>query len=763
MYWPLLLSFFCACATSFASFQVYSLSNFQLNYSLSGETLLSIYHNDQPNYAVFSVARYYDEAFPFLVLGYAGLIEAPIESGNYQYVHTYPYEYVYNSSDEIAVSKIESGCYDNDVYQCVLLYGQCIFSELEQWNVSFVWNISVAKLTAPYLHSSDLYATKDALDFSIEWTAAAMDEVNRAWFTYDSDPGEAIMGLGGVQYSYFNMKGKVIPIINSEQGVGRGLEPLTATLNIEQDKAGGAWYTTYGSVPGYISNRNRSMVLYNYECMIFDLESDATAIRTELFSNETNVLSGRVIYGASPQQQIEQMTLVTGRSEPLPRWSLEGGILGIEGGQTFVMNTTLSLLTQYNRTKLVGVWMQDWVGTVSNGVGGQRLLWNWELNTIQYPDWSTLVDEFASRGVRVLTYINPYFANVTANMSSNGFQHNYFDEGVRNGFFVRAPDTNDTYLINSFSIQFACVDLTNPKAVQWIQTIIQQNMLNATNVSGFMADFGEYLPLDAVLYDSSSVSGQAYHNYFAQRWAQVVREAIDNYSVFPKYARTHWLGDQLVSWDVYDGLQSVLFGIFSGGVIGHSCVHSDIGGYTMLDQKIKDTNIDIPFLTYLRSQQLLLRWMELSAFSDCIFRSHPGNLPNLSYQVYSNNVTKSHFEKFTNVFYQLSQYKYDYLQNQSYLYGYPLSQHLYLQYWNDPFVQSAAFDTLDHHLQGNPPRDHVQQQNHIINTQLIVGNCLLIAPVVVENTYQRDVYLPVGQWTHWWTQRVFNVTTFGFF
>jgi alpha-glucosidase (family GH31 glycosyl hydrolase) len=43
-----------------------------------------------------------------------------------------------------------------------------------------------------------------------------------------------------------------------------------------------------------------------------------------------------------------------------------------------------------------------------------------------------------------------------------------------------------------------------------------------------------------------------------------------------------WLGDQLTSWDAYDGLASVLPATLSSGLSGLSLVHSDIGGCGLL-------------------------------------------------------------------------------------------------------------------------------------------------------------------------------------
>ena len=51
----------------------------------------------------------------------------------------------------------------------------------------------------------------------------------------------------------------------------------------------------------------------------------------------------------------------------------------------------------------------------------------------------------------------------------------------------------------------------------------------------------------------------------------------------PRFSPLFWLGDQLVTWDQYDGLQTAITGMLSGGFSGFSLIHSDTGGYTTLD------------------------------------------------------------------------------------------------------------------------------------------------------------------------------------
>lgn len=45
----------------------------------------------------------------------------------------------------------------------------------------------------------------------------------------------------GESFSHFNLKGRRVPILVSEQGVGRGEQPITATLNRQTPGVGGDW------------------------------------------------------------------------------------------------------------------------------------------------------------------------------------------------------------------------------------------------------------------------------------------------------------------------------------------------------------------------------------------------------------------------------------------------------------------------------------------------------------------------------------------
>jgi alpha-glucosidase len=143
-----------------------------------------------------------------------------------------------------------------------------------------------------------------------------------------------------------------------------------------------------------------------------------------------------------------------------------------------------------------------------------------------------------------------------------------------------------------------------------------------------MADFGEYLPTDAVLFGGRSA--EEAHNDFPRLWAEVNRRAVggvadgaDEVVFFMRAgfvgssgsARLFWLGDQLTTWDGFDGMRSALVGVLTSGLTGSTLTHSDLGGYTAMELVIEGQGY-----SYCRSKELLLRWMEMSAFSDAVFR-----------------------------------------------------------------------------------------------------------------------------------------------
>jgi len=217
---------------------------------------------------------------------------------------------------------------------------------------------------------------------------------------------------------------------------------------------------------------------------------------------------------------------------------------------------------------IAAVWMQDWVGT-KEFPEGVRLMWNWKLNREFYPNWDGMIANWTADGVKAMIYINPYFANLT----DASITRNLFLEGDAFGYFIKGKD-GKTHMMKSVSIEFAMLDPTNPNAVAWMKSIIKDNLLGEGKAWGWMHDFGEYMSMssDIVLY--SGEDPLKIHNLYPEMWARMNREAEieagkgDTTVAFMRSGGTtspgvcdlYWMGDQLPTYDRFDGLQSAMMG-----------------------------------------------------------------------------------------------------------------------------------------------------------------------------------------------------------
>ena len=245
-----------------------------------------------------------------------------------------------------------------------------------------------------------------------------------------------------------------------------------------------------------------------------------------------------------------------------------------------------------------------------------------------------------------------------------------------------------------------------------------------TGLSGWMADFGEYLPTDAVL--ANGMDALEAHNLWPVLWARVNEQAVAGrgaeaealffmragFTGVQGHNRLLWAGDQCVDFSRHDGLQTVICGALSSGLLGNPYHHSDIGGYTSLFGNV-------------RSADLLMRWSEMAAFTP-VMRSHEGNRPRANLQLDEDPEVLAHFAAMTRIFARLAPYRRA-VAAQAVATGLPMQRPLFLHFEHDP----ACYQT---------------------QTAYLLGEDLLVAPIVTADTTEATTYLPAGTgWVHLWT------------
>lgn len=568
--------------------------------------------------------------------------------------------------------------------------------------------------SVPYLFS--LWScSENQLEFHFTSPSSA---INRLYLSCASEQDEHVFGFGE-QFTCCNLKGKRVPIFVSEQGIGRGKQPLTFLINLVAG-AGGNWHTTYAPAPHYLTNRMRSLFLETHAYSVFDLRKK-TLIQISLYDKE---MRGRFLAGDTPPRLISEYTAAIGRQRALPDWLLEGAVIGMQGGTDKVRSVWEKL--KRHDVPVAAFWLQDWVGQRETFVGRQ-LWWNWELDRVHYPGWETLVQDLATNNIRVMTYVNPFFIDPEGHKP---YARNLFREALGADYLVK-NNQQQPYLVKNTDFSAAILDLTNPFARNWMKGILREQVLS-TGASGWMADFGEALPCDARLYSGEPAS--LVHNRYPELWAQLNREVIDEaehgadlvfftrsgYLETPKYSTLCWQGDQMTSWDNYDGIKSAVTGLLSGGFSGFAFNHSDIGGYT---------SVSTPFYSITRDRELLLRWMELNAFT-VVFRTHEGINPEANHQFYSDDATLAHFSRCAKIYAAWKDYR-KFLVREASQTGLPVVRHPFIHYPTDPILSDVTFQ------------------------QFMIGQVFMFAPVLDPDTESVSCHLPHGQWTHLWTKQTY--------
>jgi len=530
-----------------------------------------------------------------------------------------------------------------------------------------------------------------------------------------SSADEAFFGFGA-QYSVLNMKGRLLPIWCQEQGHGRGLEPITEVLNQLSPGSGGDWYTSYTAVPYMLSTQGYGLVLDHNEYLEFDMRQD-DAVRASVFAPR---VKGQLLYGANPQEIVETYTEYSGRMSPLPDWSQQGAIVRSYGGAE-VAQARVDELNEVDGA-LAALWIEDWVGTRETPFG-TRMWWNWTVDRTIYPEFEEMVASLSAQGVRSLIYFNPFLVDAS---DKPGVERVLYQEAIDGGYLMKDPE-GEVIVIDNGGFSAGMVDLTNPEAQQWIKDLMFE-MIDA-GVAGWMADFGEALPLE--IHPHSGADPAAYHNQYPYDWAELNRAMAEEAEVTaghltfnrsgnaksPSVARSFWIGDQLVTWDEYDGLRTVIPALLSSGLSGYSLQHSDVGGWLSVDQSAFG-------LTYYRSKELFQRWLETCTFT-ILLRLHTTNLPEKNHQYDSDEETLVHFAKMTRIFKALAPYRKT-LMDEAASRGLPIVRHMMLHYPDDEAV-------------------------YALEQQFMLGGDFLIAPVVDEGATKVSLYLPKGTWVHLWS------------
>ncbi len=354
------------------------------------------------------------------------------------------------------------------------------------------------------------------------------------------------------------------------------------------------------------------------------------------------------------------------------------------------------------------IWTEDWRGATLNG-DNYVLEEGWDLDRDLYPDMEDLAEDLHEMGFKFLLYANTFVYEGTQS----------WEETAPNGWLIQTEDGEPYRFTGAKFSDCSLIDLSNPEAYAWAKGKLDAAV--ALGADGWMGDFAEWMPTDAVTYAGSGLDE---HNRHPVRWQELQREVLDGVGdgkdrLFfgrsgwlgtPELADVIWAADQRTSFQADDGMPTILPIGIGLGVVGVSTYGHDIAGYQSTVGNDPST------------KELFFRWTTLGAWSP-VMRTHHGYQASLNWNWEKDEETIAHFKRWATFHMSLAPYFYS-LATEAHETSVPIWRGLGLEFPED----DEAWRLTD---------------------EVMVGEGVLLAPVQTEGATSRDVYLPEGTWIPW--------------
>jgi alpha-glucosidase (family GH31 glycosyl hydrolase) len=410
----------------------------------------------------------------------------------------------------------------------------------------------------------------------------------------------------------------------------------------------------------------------------------------------------RLVAAGKPLDVVAALSQWTGRPALPPPWVFGPWVDAIRGNDRveFVAD-----LLRSEGAPATAIWTEDWKGAEQTPFG-YHLTGEWFVDEALYPDAAVAAGALEDEGFAWLAYFSPFVLTDTVT----------WDDAVANGVLVRDGSGQPITFPSPNLETTGLVDLSTDAGRSWAAGKMSDAL--ALGFDGWMADFAEWLPDDAVMADGSS--GLDAHNAYPRWWAETQHLAIEGADA-TFFHRSGWLGsgalgpmvwagDQRTSFDADDGLPTVVAMGLSLGASGVPWMTHDVAGYSSTG--------NLP-----STEELWIRWASLGAWSP-LYRTHHGAYDTENVQFDTSEATLAHHVAMATESMRLHPYRYG-LAARAANDGIPMLLPPAMVWGGDDWGRVDAW---------------------------MLGDALLVAPVVTEGATGRNVVLPPGtSWYHWTT------------
>ncbi|PHR96764.1 MAG: alpha-glycosidase [Leeuwenhoekiella sp.] len=503
-------------------------------------------------------------------------------------------------------------------------------------------------------------------------------------------PDEHFFGLGE-RMDFLDRRGKKTTLT---VGRGEGLPHIIGAYNVLE--------ANYSPVPFIMSTRGYGIFFHTSFTSTWDLGHSTS--ETYSFEAEGGELDYYFIYGPDFEAILDRYTRITGKAPLLPKAAL-GLHVGTYSGGTWGHEEKTSdqypvdLVRKFRELHIpIDILHLDSTWRIFGKNGGSgATTFEWR-ETFENPE--VMFDSLYAEGLSMVgVHVRPRF--------DNGNTLNLLDQAREAGFVYPEPNNTGEF-----------VNFFDTKAVDWWWQNGAKRLAD-TGAMFFKTDEGSAFGRKANESNKTGPQGpeiKRLHNLFPLAYAKAPYEKFQEYNGMRGMNHTRegyagiqrypfiFAGDWPSEWQYFEPVIKAGLNI---GLSGVSNWAHCMGGFE-----------------HVADPELYIRWTQfglLSPIAHLFGMEHPNYKEPWAY----GEEALANFKKYDEMRYELAPYLYSAMY-ENHLTGKPMMRALVLDYQNDPNV----YDITD---------------------QYLLGNDIMICPVVTKGAQTRTVYLPQGDWINYWT------------
>lgn len=534
---------------------------------------------------------------------------------------------------------------------------------------------------------------------SVQWAQSSFNwtsDLSEVGVHIQLHADEACYGTGERAFG-LNLRGRQLPIWNTDPGgYARGDDPINAC------------------VPFYLGVHNTAAygVLWDDSSRaLFDIgASHADELR---ITGETNTLSCYFFTGKTASDVLSLYSNVTGYMQMPPLWAL-----GYHQSRYSYMSAdeVLSVARELREREIPCDVIYLDIHYMS-----ENRVFTW--NQANFPDMAGMIEQLHAMNMRIIPILDP---GIKAEVGYVGH-----DTGVEADVFVKYPDGEYAAGVVWPGLCYF-PDFTSENVRTW--WVEQLAPLLETGIDGIWNDMNEPLifdnvssPVDLPDYVQHDKEGHGgthleLHNVYGTVMAQASLQALEKHrpnqrqftftracTAGTQRIASSWTGDNHSTWD---DLHIAISTSLQMGLSGIAFTGSDIGGF------MKDT-----------TGELLTRWTQAGALMP-FFRNHSAVDVIHQEPWQFGDVYEKPMREAIQLRYQLMPYIYTAFAQHA-MYGTPIIRPIFMAEPNNPTLRD-------------------------IDDSFMLGDTLLIAPILKPKAIRRTVYLPEGDWYNYHTNERYH-------